>query len=271
MNDVHIDVGAYALGLLEEQDSAAFEAHLVDCPACNAELAEFSPMRELLTGLGPVETTDDIALGHGVTEQGVTDLLSRRASVSRRRARWTVAVAAAACVAALGGGIAAGIALNPSPGPATVALPVLTGQLHSATNPGTGVTGTVGLVTRTWGTYVTLNLAKVHGPLECELVAVAKTGERRVVAGWSVGVPGDGVPGHPAPLLVAGSTSIPLSKLARFDVVVVNGPTLLSIAVLRTSSAVDSVGREEPVGGGEPDSDQHDEHDGSRHRERPAG
>jgi hypothetical protein len=227
MNDEHIDVGAYALGLLEERDSAAFEAHLASCPVCNAELAEFSPFRALLTGLGPVETPEDIAVG-----QGVTDLLSRRASVSRRRRRWTVAVSAAACLAALGGGIAAGIALTPSPGPATVASPVLTGQLHKATNPGTGVTGTVGLVTKAWGTYVTLDLAKVHGPLECELIAVAKNGERRVVAGWTVGTPGDGVPGHAADLLVAGSTAIPLEKLARFDVIVVNGPTLLSIPVL---------------------------------------
>jgi hypothetical protein len=46
-----------------------------------------------------------------------------------------------------------------------------------------------------------------------------------------VGVPGDGVPGHPAHLVVAGSTAISLAKLARFDVVVVNGPTLLSVPV----------------------------------------
>jgi hypothetical protein len=65
--------------------------------------------------------------------------------------------------------------------------------------------------------------------LKCELIAVTKAGERQVVAGWSVGVPGDGVPGHPAHLVVAGSTAISLPKLARFDVVVPNGPTLLSI------------------------------------------
>lgn len=222
MNDQHIDVGAYALGLLEEEDSAAFEAHLAQCPSCHAELAEFAPMKALLTGLEPVESPED---------SGVTDLLRKRAALSRRRTRWVVAVGAAACVAALGGGLAAGYAAAPSPSSATASSPVLTGQLHSATNPQTGVTGTVGLVSKAWGTYVTLDLADVHGPLECELIAVAKTGERRVAAGWLVGVPGDGVPGHPAHLLVAGSTSISLAKLARFEVVVVNGPTLLSVPV----------------------------------------
>jgi len=218
MSDEHVDVGAYALGLLEDEDSTAFEAHLARCPSCHAELAEFTPMKALLTGLGPVEDRD-----------GVADLLSRRAAASRRRVRWTVAVGAAACVAALGGGLAAGFAVapnNPPPGTA-----VLAGQLHSATNPQTGVTGTVGLVTKTWGTYVSLDLADVHGPLECELIAVSKTGERRVVTGWVVGVPGDGVPGHPAHLLVQGGTAISAADLARFDVIVVNGKTLLSIPV----------------------------------------
>jgi hypothetical protein len=222
VTDQHIDVGAYALGLLEEQDSTAFEAHLARCPTCHAELAEFSPMKALLTGLGPVEDDD-------TAERGVVDLLSRQAAVRRRRVRWTVAVGAAACVAALGGGLAAGFAVAPSgPPPGTA---VLAGQLHSATNPQTGVTGTVGLLTKTWGTYVSLDLADVHGPLECELIAVSKTGERRVVTGWVVAAPGDGVPGHPAHLLVQGGTAISVADLARLDVIVVNGKTLLSIPV----------------------------------------
>jgi hypothetical protein len=49
--------------------------------------------------------------------------------------------------------------------------------------------------------------------------------------GWVVAVPGDGVPGHPAHLVIRGGTSIPRSDLARLDVNVVNGRTLLSIPV----------------------------------------
>jgi hypothetical protein len=226
VNQEHLAVGAYALGLLEREDSADFEAHLAGCPVCDAELAGFWPMKALLTGLGPVESPDD-----AISEQGVVNLLNRRAAASRRRVRWTVAAGAAACVAAVGGGLAAGVAVAPSHSQATTASPVLAGQLHSATNPQTGVTGTVGLAAKAWGTYVTLDLADVHGPLKCELIAVTKTGERQVVAGWLVGVPGDGVPGHPAHLVVAGSTAISLVKLARFEVVVTNGPTLLSIPV----------------------------------------
>ena len=91
--------------------------------------------------------------------------------------------------------------------------------------------GTVGLVAKAWGTQVTLDLSKVHGPVECELVAVSRTGERRVVMGWQVPAPGDGVPGHPAHLVIQGGTSIPTNELARVDVDVVNGRTLVSVPV----------------------------------------
>jgi len=64
-----------------------------------------------------------------------------------------------------------------------------------------------------------------------ELIAVSKTGERKVATGWFVPATGDGVPGHPAHLLVQGGTAIELGNLTRFEVTVVNGRTLLTIPV----------------------------------------
>ena len=52
-----------------------------------------------------------------------------------------------------------------------------------------------------------------------------------MVSGWFVPAPGDGVPGHPAHLLVQGGTAIQLGNLARFEVRVVQGQTLLTIPV----------------------------------------
>jgi anti-sigma factor RsiW len=49
----HIDVGAYALGLLEDQDKATFEAHLTRCSSCTAELAALSPVAACVAALGP--------------------------------------------------------------------------------------------------------------------------------------------------------------------------------------------------------------------------
>jgi len=228
----HTDVGAYSMGLLEEQDQRAFEEHLAGCPACAAELAELSPMAALLKGveLKGVEPAGD-GPDDGPDEAKVTDLVRRRAGRQRHRRRWQAALGAAAGIVLIGGGIGLGIAAAPQPaGPAAPPL-ALTGQLHSATDLRTGAAGTVGLVTKAWGTQVTLDLSKVRGPAECELIAVSRTGERRVVMGWLVVAPGDGVPGHPAHLVIRGGTSIPRNDLARVDVNVVNGRTLVSIPV----------------------------------------
>jgi hypothetical protein len=225
MSGEHTDVGAYSMGLLEEQDRLAFEDHLAGCPSCAAELAELFPMAALLRGVEPVGPADEPA------ETTVTELIRRRVTRQRRHSRWQVALGAAAGIALIGGGIAIGAAAaSQQKGPAVPPVAVA-GQLHSATDPGTGVAGTVGLVAKAWGTQVTLDLSKVRGPVECELVAVSKTGERRVVMGWLVPAPGDGVPGHPAHLVIAGGTAIPRNDLARVDVDVVNGRTLLTIPV----------------------------------------
>ena len=221
ISDKHIDLGAYALGLLNDQDRADFEVHLATCAACAAELATLTPVGDLLRGLDPVEDPADAAI-----PAPPVDLLRRRAQVSKRRRRWQVAVSAAACVAALGGGLAAGVATASGP-----AAPALAGQLHMASDASTGASGTVGLVAKAWGTQVTLDLAGVHGPADCQLIAVAKDGQQKVVAGWFVPAPGEGVPGHPDHLLVPGGTSIPVSDLAYFKVIIVNGKTLLTIPV----------------------------------------
>jgi hypothetical protein len=226
----HTDVGAYSMGLLEERDRREFEDHLAACPACAAELAELSPMAALLRGVEPAGAAGEAAAG-GPPEAQVTDLIRRRARQQRHRRRWQVALGAAAGIVLIGGGIGVGIAAAPQHGSPPAPALALTGQLHSATDPGTGVAGTVGLVAKAWGTQVTLDLSKVRGPAECELVAVSRTGERRVVMGWLVAAPGDGVPGHPAHLVIRGGTSIPRSDLARVDVDVVNGRTLVSIPV----------------------------------------
>ena len=228
----HTDVGAYSMGLLEERDRREFEDHLAGCPACAAEVAELSPMADLLRGVEPASATGsepgaDQEPGGGE----VTELLRRRARKQRQRRRWQVALGAAAGIVLIGGGIGVGLAAAPQDAPPPPPPLALTGQLHSATDPGTGVAGTVGLVAKAWGTQVTLDLSKVPGPAECELIAVSKTGERRVVMGWLVTAPGDGVTGHPAHLVIRGGTSIPRNDLSRVDVDVVNGRTLVSIPV----------------------------------------
>jgi hypothetical protein len=220
MSGEHTDVAAYSLGLLEQQDRATFEGHLATCPACAAELDELAGMADLLSGVEPVEATDE-----SPDEAAVVDLVRRRAAAQRRRSRWQIAAAAAAAVVVVGGGAAVGIAVAP---PGSISMQ---GVRHSATDPATGVASTVGLVSKPFGTQLIMDLAKVRGPLRCDLVAVSKTGQREVVAQWAVPAAGYGVPGHPAHLVLAGATSIQAKDLSSIQVKVVNGRTLVKIPV----------------------------------------
>jgi hypothetical protein len=47
----HYDVAAYALGLLDDTETGAFEEHLVSCDACAEELESFLPVAALLPQL----------------------------------------------------------------------------------------------------------------------------------------------------------------------------------------------------------------------------
>jgi len=223
VSSVHTDVGAYALGLLEAADRQAFEEHLAGCPACAAELAELSGMKGLLTGIDPVDAPADEP-----TQAEVTDLVRRRADSQRRRVRWQSMLAAAAAVVLLAVGVGVGLATAPG-SPAPTAQPLVTLAVHQSataagTNPQTGVSGVAGLVSKPFGTQVTVNL-KMKGPLECRLVAVSKTGERTVIATWFVPPVDFGSAQHPAPLYIQGWTTIKTGDLARIDVDQLTGAT----------------------------------------------
>lgn len=212
----HTDVGAYALGLLEAADRQAFEEHLEGCPACAAELAELSGMKGLLTGIDPVAGP-----AAEPSEAEVVDLVRRRAASQRRRVRWQAVLGAAAGVVLLAVGVGVGLATAPNSHAPTaqplVALSVHQGTTATGTNPGTGVSGVAGLVKKPFGTQVTLDL-KMKGPLECQIVAVSKTGERTVIATWFVPPVNFGGALHPAPLHIQGWTTIKAGDLARIDV-----------------------------------------------------
>jgi hypothetical protein len=230
MSVAHTDVGAYVLGLLEEDDRRAFEEHLAACPSCASEVEQFTGMRELLTEVDSVEPAPGGAPGD------VTDLLRRRRRAARRRRRGALAIGLAAGVAIVAGGVTAGAAFTGSRtqthhhgSPAADLL--ARGERHSATDPVTHASGMVATESTPWGTQVALDLAGVRGPLTCRLLAVTRTGQRRAVTEWAVPPKGYGMPGAPAHLQVHGGTSVGRSQISRFVVLIEGGGTLLSIPV----------------------------------------
>ena len=223
VSSLHTDVGAYALGLLEAADRQAFEEHLAGCPACATELAELSGMKDLLTGIDPVR-----APAQEPGEDEVVDLVRRRALSQRRHVRWQAVLAAAASVVLLAVGVGVGLATAPQSNPPTaqplVIIPVHQSATAIGANSRTGVSGVAGLVKKPFGTQVTLDL-KMKGPLECQVVAVSKTGERTVIATWFVPPVDFGGALHPAPLHIQGWTTIKTGDLARIAVDRLGGAT----------------------------------------------
>ncbi|NKZ04746.1 anti-sigma factor family protein [Actinomadura latina] len=238
----HTDVGAYALGLLEDGDRRAFEAHLPGCGRCQAELGELAGTAGALfevapgaaAGPGPEPGPEAAAEEDepSTPPAPVIDMMRRRRRADRRFRRGAYAAGTAAAAVALGAGIALGTTLNgdegANPKPPPVAQPV-TGQQFRATDAGTGASGTVGLVDKGWGTQVSLELRGIKGPLRCHLEAVSRDGEHSVVAGWRVPDKGYGVPGQPKPLIMQGGTGLDRQQIDHFAVRLDSGGTLLTI------------------------------------------
>ncbi|QYC43534.1 Anti-sigma-L factor RslA [Nonomuraea coxensis DSM 45129] len=237
----HTDVGAYALGLLEEEDRAAFEAHLLHCGGCRAELSDLAGVASALDGLGPVH--EGFPPDSGPPIAPAIDLVRRKRAADRRTRRGTFVIGMAAAVTLVAGGLTVGTQLS---GGSTAQLAQEHSghaghmgpaeQFYADGRPieGKGVDGVIGglvVESKGWGTHAALKLAGVKGPLQCELVSVGRSGERRVMTGWAVPPAGYGVPGSPDPLYMHGGSATPLKEIDHFEVVTATGKRLLTVQV----------------------------------------
>lgn len=263
----HTDVGAYALGLLEEDDRDAFEAHLATCDRCQAELDELGDMRGLFADVeaeaftpmpeiwepggapraarfpAPVvphvetasETASPAAPVADPSRAPVVDLGARRSARERAR-RFGIGIAAAAAAAVLlvaGVGLGGGFESSTEAGHMSPAGELLVaGDRHPATGyvqGPDGVQGYLGLDSKGWGSHIGLELKGVRGPLRCNLIAVGKDGTSEVMGTWSVPESGYGVPENTKPLIFHGGTSMNKDAIDHFEVRTVEGRTLLTI------------------------------------------
>src|SRR5262245_27413937 len=130
----HPDLAGYALGVLDDTELAAFDAHLATCARCQAELAELEGLSALLDTAVPEldipESLGERTLG-AVREAAAVD---RR----RTRRRWLTAVAAAGVLVV--GGVAVGVVATRPAAAREIALNAVEGgppqahgtaQLHS--------------------------------------------------------------------------------------------------------------------------------------------
>ncbi|MFB8032605.1 anti-sigma factor family protein [Streptomyces sp. NPDC056004] len=254
----HDAAGAYLLGVLDDAEASAFEAHLVDCDLCAARLDE-------LAALGPVLARVSVSPGAPAARyvpgqpgphvlERLLDEVSAGRARRRRRSMWLVAAAVALII----GGPVAVVLASGDDGPTTrAAEPYPTGPTSPttpagdsvdsgdasvdrmpekvrATDPVTRVEATIGMARKPWGTSTVLELGNVEGPQKCRLIAVSKTGEEEVVSSWSVpewgyGIEDSSYPGARYPLQVSGGAAMGRGDIDHFEVRTFDGRRLVEV------------------------------------------
>ncbi|MFE3635951.1 zf-HC2 domain-containing protein [Streptomyces sp. NPDC059168] len=208
----HRDVGAYALGVLDEADAFRFEDHLMECPRCAAQATEFGPAaRQLMLYR---QATPRFV--HPMAQPGprlLDRLLGELALRHRARRRRFLYGLAASVVLAVAG---PGVVLNSAHGDPA-------GRVTAATDPGTGVWAQVTTEDGDLGSRMRLDVKDGSGPHSCRLVVVGRDGSEQTVSGWTVG---DGDSGTTTTM--AGSSMHP-DQIARYDVRTTDGQPLVSL------------------------------------------
>lgn len=156
MNDEHRDIrlllGAYALGHLDDFESAAVRAHLDGCAACRVEVADLAPLRARLDAVDPAHL-DDRPVTPSELGPRILDEIRRSQSASSTRSFPSRALGLVAA-AVLIGGISFAIGWAIEPGSPAVPLEAVAVQ---ATDP---IVRDVraDVVPHTWGMEI-----KLHG------------------------------------------------------------------------------------------------------------
>ncbi|WP_394433585.1 anti-sigma factor family protein [Streptomyces sp. SGAir0957] len=250
--DVHEAVGAYVLGVLDDAEASAFEAHLAGCEVCAARLEEFAGMEPMLAALADLPPRRDAPAVRHIGEslaaapsrrlsESLIGEVARRRGRKRRRSLYLVAAAAALIIGgpltvmAVSDGGGTGVLAEPHPtSPAEDAFFHHMDEKVSGTDATTKVSATVGMEDKTWGTHTVLQLKNVKGPLKCSLVAVGKNGARETVTTWSVPKWGYGIKDSPHedatyPLYVHGGAAFDRDQIDRFEVETLDGKRLVEV------------------------------------------
>lgn len=207
----HRDVGAYALGVLNEADAFRFEDHLMECPQCTAHVSEFRPAaRQLMLyrrstprSVHPFATPGPRLLDRLLGE------VANRHKAGRRR--WLYAVAASVVFAAGGPAIAI-VTADGSP----------TTQV-AATDAQTGVWAQVTSEDRVWGSQVDVLVKDAAGPRPCQLIAIGKDGSEQTVTSWMA--QGD----TSTTTSMQGGAALQSEEISRFEVRTTDGEHLVTL------------------------------------------
>jgi Putative zinc-finger len=250
----HRDVAAFALGILDDQDAMAFEAHLADCARCAAELEGFL---DLSTALSDADLdADTVVASVESTEDGkLLQRLMNSVEYQRTKVRTMRIMATAAAVVVVAGvavtGVFAGQQMADRPGTTTQAAASPTPseaptggpagragdplqKKYPGTNASTKVSAKAEIVSRNWGSEFFLEVRNltVDQPLACQLVVRTSDGGDEIAGIWTVPVGEFGTRSRPVPLTLAGLGKAKAGQIKRLELRVNGtGPLIVGIDV----------------------------------------
>jgi anti-sigma factor RsiW len=186
-------LGVYVLGAIDPAERGLVDAHLLTCRDCRDELAGLAGLPALLARVNPDEISRiraDDAVRPMASDDPSEELLGTvlgLADARRRRNRWRY-LSAAAAVAAIAGGLFAGLSSATS----TTVTKTLVAQDGNApwdtaqgTNQATGVTATVAYSHQLWGQAFQVLVDHIPIGTTCEMWVVHPDGSRTEVAAWT--------------------------------------------------------------------------------------
>ncbi|KUN02916.1 hypothetical protein AQI95_25665 [Streptomyces yokosukanensis] len=208
----HRDVGAYALGVLDEAEAFRFEDHLMQCPQCTAQVTEFGPAARQLM----LYRRATPRFVHPMAQPGPRLLdrllgeVVRRHRVRRRRFLYGLAASVVLAVSAPGV-----VAYAGHEGPAA--------QVTAATDPRTGVWAEVTADGGDTGSRLLLRVKDGTGPHRCRFVIVGRDGSEEIAGTWSEADHDSGT------FTALGSSTLRPDQIDRYEVRTEDGQHLVSV------------------------------------------
>ena len=185
-------LGAYALGVLDDDEWAAVHSHVEGCPQCRREVADLRDMEAMLGEVPPEAFLEGPPPGGELllqrTLRQVRD--ESRGRDRRRHAVWATAAAVLAAVA-IGGGTLLGRSTAPADQQVT-ALPSAAApsapppRLAAATNVATGASMNVEVRPAAGWVRVRATVSGIAAGEECRLYVLSRSGGRELAGSWLV-------------------------------------------------------------------------------------
>ena len=213
-------LGSFVLGSLDPVEQGVVVAHLSSCSRCSRTTFEFASMPAVLNQVDEMDLKcappQDVLIRTLASARAELAATERPTQVRSRTHRYWLALGVSVAAAAVIFGVSDLRSSSPE-------LPAITAHSFvSATNSSTGVSATADFLGTATGTQVTLSLNGVPPEEHCQLVVVGTDGRQEVAATWVATYAGEAQ--------VTGTTSLSVHQIVWFNVVTVDGRTLLRIS-----------------------------------------